>query len=330
MHELVELVARALEGQFGELAIGDIGEGDDAADDAVVAVAEGPGVDEQVSASVIFEKGFGGLDALAETEGGRIGGVWFSVVETESQRAAVFEVEGEEVVEGLEEGVAAAEFTGGAAGADDASAVVADDDGLGGLFEDGPGESFGGEDFVAAFLFGQVGDDDGDGVEGFGLEGTGGDVDGNGGVVGELEDAFGGLGGLGGGAEEGLEGVAVGGPEEGQDGGTDDVLDGQVDHFGEASVGVEDGAVGAEGDGAFGHVFDEDAVGPFGAGEGVDFFAVRGGDDEGVDFSVADGAEGFLGFIGREVGDRDVFFVIGHGRRMLRGSDRERQNENRK
>jgi hypothetical protein len=68
-----------------------------------------------------------------------------------------------------------------------------------------------------------------------------------------------------------------------------------VHHLGESAVAIENDAVGAERQGAFQHLFDENPIGLLGALETEDLIAVGTGDDERIDLAVADRGQRFLG-----------------------------------
>ncbi len=70
----------------------------------------------------------------------------------------------------------------------------------------------------------------------------------------------------------------------------------ELDHAREASVGVKDRLVGGERERAFVHGLDEHTVGVLGSCQGEYLRALLARADDGIHFSVADGAEGFLGF----------------------------------
>ena len=81
-----------------------------------------------------------------------------------------------------------------------------------------------------------------------------------------------------------------------EEGGAQDFFERRGQHFGESRVRIKDAPAGVEGDGAFAHGFDEQAVGVVGALEGEDLRAFRALDDECIDGAGADGLERLAGF----------------------------------
>src|SRR4029079_8579349 len=96
----------------------------------------------------------------------------------------------------------------------------------------------------------------------------------------------------------GVEALSLRSRNEIVDGPTDDVIERGMYDFRESLVAVEDGAVGADGNGAFLHSLHEDTIRVVGASQReYPLRAGRAGDNDCIYLSITNRSEGFFGSI---------------------------------
>ena len=167
---LFDVAQQRLPNGLGLLERGNVGQGDDGADDAAVRAAQRICVQDQVERGAV-----GTFETRLEPT--RPVGVRSA---SERERAPSVQSQRQGVVERLEAGIAAGQPGDRPAGADDHAVLVADDDRLAGLLEDGPGEPLGLEDLLGLLLVGEVGEHGHDHLIAAVLEGAQREIDGAG------------------------------------------------------------------------------------------------------------------------------------------------------